>query len=127
MYDSFFRFLGEMAERNINSTYPAGGFYENMNDFTKTPGQPTRYFLYIPTGRDIKEAGEYLVGYTRGYYGNLGDLPQRMQSYAKEHGFIFAGTVYEMYLHDEFVVDDPNQYLIQVSALIKGEMHKHKS
>ena len=120
-YDSFFKFLEQINGRNINSAYPAGGFYNSMNDFVRAPGQPTRYFSHVPTGRDTVAAGEYLLGYTRGYYGNLGDLPQRMQIYAKENQFTFTGPVYEMYLHDEITMENPDQYLIRASAAVKKQ------
>ena len=116
LYNSFFNFIERMVERNIDPAYPAGGFYENMEAFVSGAGKPTRYFSLVPAGRDTKEAGEYLVGYTRGYYGELGDLPQRMRAYAEKHALSLAGPVYEMYLHDEIAVDDRNQYLIQVST-----------
>jgi len=119
LYDSFFSFIDLMVDRKIDPSYPAGGFYEDINAFIDAPGRPTRYFSLVPTGRGIKEAGEYLVGYTRGYYGNLGDLPRRMQAYAKEHGYAFTGPVYEIYLHDEIAVEDPDQYLIQASAPVE--------
>ena len=119
LYDSFFNFINLMVDRKIDPAYPAGGFYEDINAFITAPGRPDRYFSVVPTGRDIKEAGEYLVGYTRGYYGNLGDLSQRMQSYAKDYGYAFTGPVYEIYLHDEIAVEDRNQYLIQVSAPVE--------
>ncbi|MCL2768079.1 MAG: MerR family DNA-binding transcriptional regulator [Synergistaceae bacterium] len=118
-YDSFFNFIGQMSDRRIDPAYPAGGFYEDINAFRNAPGRPTRFFSVVPTGRDIREAGVYLVGYTRGYYGHLGDLPQRIQTYAKQHGFAFIGPVYEMYLHDEITVDDPEMYLIQASVQVK--------
>lgn len=118
-YDSFFNFIGQMTDRRIDPAYPAGGFYEDIDAFLNAPGRPTRFFSHVPTGRDTKEAGDYLVGYARGYYGNLGDLPQRIQAYAKKHGFAFAGPVYEMYLHDEITVEDPEKYLIQASVPVK--------
>jgi len=118
-YDSFFNFIGRMTDRRVDPAYPAGGFYKDMDDFLNAPGQPTRYFSLAPTGRDTKEEGNYLVGYTRGDYGNLGNLPERLQSYAKEHGFALAGPVYEIYLHDEIAIDDPMRYLIQVSVPVK--------
>ena len=118
-YDSFFHFTGQMADRRIAPAYPAGGFYADMDAFLNAPGQPTRFFSHAPTGRDTKEAGDYLVGYTRGYYGNLGDLPQRIQACAREHGFAFSGPVYEIYLHDEIAVDDPDKYLIQASVQVE--------
>jgi len=118
-YDSFFSFIEQMTDRRIDPAYPTGGFYEDIDAFLKAPGRPTRFFSLVPTGRNTKEAGVYLVGYTRGYYGNLGDLPQRIQAYAKEHGLSFAGPVYETYLHDEITVEDPEKYLIQASVLVK--------
>ena len=122
-YDSFFRFIGQMTDRRIDPAYPAGGFYEDMDAFIAAPGRPVRFFSHAPTGRDTMEAGEYLVGYTRGFYGKLGDLPERLQEYAQEHGFAFTGPVYEMYLHDEITVEDPESYLIQASV----QVNKQKS
>jgi len=118
-YDSFFSFIRRMAERRIDPAYPAGGFYEDIDAFIDAPGQPTRFFSHVPTGRDTKKAGDYLVGYARGYYGSLGDLPERMKAYAKEHRLSLSGPVYEVYLHDEVAVDDPERYLIQVSVPVK--------
>ena len=118
-YDSFFDFLREMEEHNINSAYPAGGFYKDMGSFMDKPGRPDRYYSLAPTGHNVKGAGEYLVGYARGYYGHIGDLPKRMQEYAGEHNLHFVGPVYEMYLFDEVSVENPDQYLIQVSVMVK--------
>ena len=117
-YDSFFVFLKQMAAQRVDPAYPAGGYYRDMDAFANQPGFPTRYFSHAPTGRDVKEAGKYLVGYTRGYYGNIGDLPQRMLAHASEHGLLTHGPVYEMYLHDEVAVEDPEQYLIQASVMV---------
>ena len=115
-YDSFFKFLEQMIDSKVDPAYPAGGFYEDMDAFINTPGQPSRYFSHIPVGKDKKESGIYLVAYTRGYYGDLGSVPSRMQAYALEHGFVFSGPVYEIYLHDEITINDYDQYLIQVSV-----------
>ena len=119
LYESYRTFLELMDERNISSAYPAGGYYEDMDSFIKSNGQPDRYFNHTPNGHDIKNAGEYLVGYNRGFYGCLGDLPERMKKYADEHQLSFTGPVYEIYLFDEVVIDDPDQYLIQISVPVK--------
>ena len=118
-YESFFSFLKQMEDRKIDCAYPAGGFYDDIDAFITAPGRPNRYFSHVPTGRDVKEAGEYLIGYTRGYYGVLGDLPERMRIYATENNYYFTGPVYEAYLHDEITVDDPDQFLIQASARVQ--------
>jgi len=118
-YDSFFNFINKVADGKMDAVYPAGGFYESVDAFLNAPGQPTRFFFLAPTGKGLKAAGEYLVGYTKGYYGKLGDLPKRMRDYAKEQGLAFAGPVYEIYFHDEISVAEPDNYLIQVSAPVK--------
>ena len=118
-YDSFFRFIKQMGDIKMASAYPAGGYYEDAHSFISAPGQPSRFFMLIPTGKDLKKCGEYMVGYTRGYYGNLGHLPLRMQEYAIDHKLAFTGPVYEVYLHDELSVEDHDQYLIQASVPVK--------
>ena len=118
-YDSYFSFLDLMTDGNMDAVYPTGGFYESFDGFAGSPGQPSSFFLLAPTGKCSREAGEYLVGYARGYYGNLGDLPERMQAHMQEHGLAPIGPVYEIYYHDEVSVSDPDRYLIQVSARVK--------
>jgi len=120
-YDSFFVFIKHMAEQKIQPLCICGGYYKDIDAFTDTPGQPTRFFTNTADGKDTKKEGNYLVGYSRGYYGHLGDLPKRLKNYAQEHDLTFAGPVYEVYLHDEISVMDPDQYLIQVSAPIKKQ------
>ena len=120
-YDSFFRFIRQMADRRIDPAYPAGGYYEDIDAFMRAPGRPIRFFSHAPTGRDTIEAGDYLVGYTRGFYGKLGDLPARLLAYSKEHAYDFIGPVYEVYLHDEITVEDPESYLIQASVQVKKQ------
>lgn len=122
LYDSYFYFLKQLETRQISTSYPCGGFYDDMDSFMSAPGQPNRYFSQVPTGRDTKPAGEYLVGYSRGYYGKIGDLPETMLEYAKDHKLTFTGPVYEMYLFDEVVIANPDQYLIQVSVPVKKEI-----
>ena len=114
-YESFFKFLKKISVRKIDSAYPIGGYYDTLDEFFSASGQPTRYFSLVPTGHDVKKAGDYLVGYTRGYYGELGDLPGRMQEYAKKHKLTLKEPVYEIYLHDEISHSDPDKYLIQAS------------
>ena len=118
-YDSFFEFLKLMISHKINAAYPIGGYYDDFKSFAEAPGKPARFFSHTPTGRDLKEEGDYLVGYSRGYYGEPGDLPERLATYAKENKLSFTGPVYEVYLHNEISVDDPDRYLIQVSVPIK--------
>lgn len=118
-YDSFFKFVEYMDECKTSAAYPVGGFYNDMGAFANSPGQPNRFFSITPTGRNAKAEGEYLVGYTKGYYGNIGDLPARMLEYAKDNKLVFNGPVYEIYLHDEVSNESHDQFLVQVSVPIK--------
>jgi DNA-binding transcriptional MerR regulator len=117
-YKAFVKFCHSVKEPNINLAYPIGGYFENISDFMEHPSQPTRFFSLDPKGRDHKEAGLYLIGYTRGYYGVVNDLPERMAAFAEENGFTFTGNVYQTYLYDEVSEIDPNKYLLQVTAAV---------
>jgi len=115
-YREFNKFCHTHKEPNLNLAYPIGGFFESMDAFIDHPSQPTRFFSLDPQGHDHKESGLYLVGYTRGYYGETNDLPERMASYANENRLTFTGSVYNIYLFDEVSVNDPKQFLLQVTA-----------
>jgi DNA-binding transcriptional MerR regulator len=117
-YKEFVRFCHTIKVPNINLAYPIGGYFESMTDFMNHPSQPTRFFSLDPKGRDHKEAGLYLIGYTRGYYGVVNDLPERMAAFAEEKGLVFTGHVYQTYLFDEVSEIDPKQYLLQVTAAV---------
>jgi len=118
-FDSLFTFIKKMDDYSLDAAYPIGGYYQDISAFEDKPGQPSNFFCMKPTGREVKGAGEYLIGYARGYYGQLGDLPARMRAYADEAGLMFTGPVYELYLHDEVSMASPDEYLIQASTPVK--------
>lgn len=115
----FLSFRAASHKPRLNLSYPIGGFFSSMQIFSCRPSEPTRFFSLDPDGLDAKEKGLYLIGYTRGSYGVVNDLPQRLESYAKENDIIFDGPVYNTYLFDEVSVANSNQYLLQVAASIK--------
>ena len=114
----FTRFCHDVHEPKLNLSYPIGAYFENMAAFLTEPSQPTRFFSLDPKGNEKKDAGLYLIGYTRGYYGQANDLPERMASFAKKNGLVFSGPVYNIYLTDEVSVMDPVQYLLQASVSV---------
>ena len=118
-YREFIKFCDVLYEPILNLAYPVGGYFESMDAFLDKPSQPTRFFSLNPSGKDIKTAGLYLIGYTRGYYGQTNDLPKRMAAFAKKNGLVFNGPVYNTYLFDEMSITDTEQYLLQVSASVK--------
>ena len=114
----FIRFCNGSHKPKLNLSYPVGGYFENMMRFMFEPSRPTCFFSLDPKGHERKEAGLYLVGYTRGYYGQTNDLPARLDEFAKKNGLIFNGPVYNLFLTDEVSEMDPDKYLLQVTASV---------
>jgi len=118
-YREFLRFCNAPHEPKLNLSFPVGGYFESMDVFLDEPSCPTRFLSIDPKGLERKAAGLYLIGYTRGYYGDTNGLPERMAAFAKKNGLVFIGPVYNIYLFDEMSVASPDQYLLQVSASVK--------
>lgn len=119
-YDPFIKFCKSASEHKINLKYPVGGYHENMEKCLKATGKPDRFISQDPLGSHVRPAGKYLVGYTRGYYGEIGDLASRMAEYAQEEGLYFHGPVYTTYLLDEISLTDPHQYLSSLSVRVSN-------
>ena len=117
-------YVAQTSEFHINLSFPVGGYYDNIDVFRKSMLQPSHFLSVDPTGNHIKKAGEYLVGYTRGYYGELGDLPERMAAYAKSNSLNITGPVYVLYLWEEICTNDTSQYLAQCSIAITRKRGK---
>ena len=111
-------FVNQADEHRINLGFPIGGRYDDMESFVESPGRPDNFFSLDPTGVNTRKHGEYMVGYTRGYYGELGDLPERLVRYSEENGLKTVGHVYLTYLHDEACYDEPDNYLGQVMVAV---------
>ena len=115
---AFVRFCGVPHNPKLNMSFPIGGYWDSMAAFKHESSRPMRFFSLDPKGLETIDAGLYLIGYTRGYYGQTNDLPDRLAAFAKKNGLIFTGPVYNLYLFDEISIADPEQYLLQVSASV---------
>ena len=104
-------FISRTKDYHINLSFPVGGYHENMDAFLKAPAHPACFFSIDPIGTHTQKAGNYMIGFARGYYGELGDMPERMVAYAKEHSLAFSGPVHTVYLLDEISTKEPSQYL----------------
>jgi len=119
--DPLASFVNKTGEQRINLSFPVGGYHESMDSFLNNPGRPEHFFSIDPLGTHIRKAGDYLIGFARGYYAEMGDLPKRMAAHAKENFLTLTGPVYTMYLHDEICTTDPSKYLAQSCvAVLKG-------
>jgi DNA-binding transcriptional MerR regulator len=111
--DAMSRFVNRNGEYRINLSFPVGGYHNSMESFLKAPALPDRFFSIDPLGSHIRKAGNYLLGFSRGYYAEFGDLPAKMDAYARENELDIAGPVYTIYLHDEICTQDSELYLAQ--------------
>ncbi len=127
LHREFARFCGSLRRHGLNPSYPIGGYFVDMDVFLELPSCPTRFFSLNPDGPERIAEGLYLVAYTRGYYGETNDTPQRMVAFAKNHGLVFNGPVYQIYLHDEICIADPNQYLLQISASVRDTRRSYST
>ncbi len=119
-YRSFMEFCNESdtKEMRVNLSFPIGGYYKNLETFHSAPGVPQHFISIDPTGQSCRPSGEYLTGYTRGYFGQFGDLPSRLVAYAQKHSLKCTGPVYAVYMQDEVCRSDPSQYLVQVTVAV---------
>jgi len=118
-HEPFMDFYKEASLRRINLAYPIGGYFDSMDTFLEAPGSPQRFYSLDPGGAEEFPGGRYLVGYNRGYYGEVSDLPQRLTAYAQEHELEFVGPVYNLFILDEVSIPDPNGYLLRASVAVK--------
>jgi len=103
--------IAHTGEQHINLSFPVGGRHDSMESFRKAPGCPDNFISIDPIGTYVRKGGDYLVGFARGYYGEIGDLPERMIAHAEENSINITGPVYTLYLHEEISTKDPSQYL----------------
>jgi len=118
-YNAFQRYCQDLEEKGGNLHYPMGGWWGSMEEFLQNPIRPPRFYSVDPDGREYKKAGRYLVGYNRGFYGEIGDLPERMVAFAHENKLEFGGPMFNLFLLDEISVLDPEKYLMQAAVLLK--------
>jgi len=117
-YEPFMHFCDQASDLRINLNFPIGGRHDSFEAFVERPSQPDNFFSIDPSGNSKSAKGKYLVGFCRGYYGKLGDLPERFAKYAEENKLKFIGPVYAVYLLDEICMKDPAQYLAEVFVAV---------
>ncbi|MCL2301194.1 MAG: MerR family transcriptional regulator [Firmicutes bacterium] len=119
----FYRALKDyyrQAKNNrVNIYNPTGGYHTSMELFIEAPALPQYFFSIDLTGSGSRPAGDYLVGYVQGDYGQMGGMPQKMAAWARENDLECEGPVYVVYLLDDICVPNPAQYLAQVSVRVR--------
>jgi len=111
-------FVAHTSELHINLSFPVAGYHDSMDSFAKAPNRPDHFLSIDPIGTYARKSGDYVVGYARGYFGEVGDLPERMIDFAGAHSVNIAGPVYTIYLHEEICSTEPSQYLAKCSVAV---------
>jgi len=119
-FESFMNFCTKADDFRIKLSLPIAGRHDRFETFYKLPGGPDNFISVDPRGNKVSPAGDYLTGYIRGYYGQMGKIHEEMLEYCKEHKLKPVGPVYSEYLHDEICLRDPIDYLAKVSVRVEG-------
>jgi len=114
-YDAFTHLCSVAKQYRIDLRLPVGGYFTDFNAWCEEPGRPAHFFSVDPKGLDKREAGKYLVAYQRAYYGETGDLTDRVKNYLDDNDRMTIGPLYTIFVHDELSIDDPENYLMQVT------------
>ena len=117
-YESFNNFCTSANSLRIKLSLPIAGRHDRLENFMKMPGGPDNFISLDPRGNMFSAAGTYLVGYVRGFYGQLANIHEEMAAYARENELKLVGPVYTEYLYDEVCIIEPIDYLAKVSVRI---------
>ena len=124
-YTALMEYYRQAKRNRVNLSNPVGGYHTNMELLIENPSLPQRFFSIDPKGCNYRPKGDYMVGYVQGYLGQMGDLPERMNAYARENGLLCEGPVYVVYLLDEICIREPTEYLAQVSVQVRKCANAH--
>lgn len=131
-------FLGQMIEKGksedeatiefyeitfkhgFETGYPFGAIIDQSSLLSNHINKAKQFYLKLPSSRkDFKPAGRYLIGYTKGGYGESEDLYKRLLHYIDEHDLKICGDAYEEYPLNEMSTINPEEYLIKLEIRIE--------
>jgi len=118
-YEPFVNFCNSADDLRMNLHFPIGGMHDSFDGFVEAAGMPDHFVSLDPTGNRKRSAGKYMIAYARGYYGDFGDVAERMKAFAEKNKVKTHGPVYAMYLLDEVCMRETDNYLVQVSVAVK--------
>ena len=120
-YNPFVTFCKEAKNKGIILSFPIGGIHKSWSNFLEATGEPEYFFSSDVKGQSRVPAGEYLVGYAQGFYGNFGDIPKKMDEFSKKNKLKTIGNVYSLYILDELCISDIDKYVSQIAVMIQRE------
>jgi len=124
-YDGISEFYEFARSKSINTAYPVGCKFDSVNDMRNDPYGPTNFFSTAVSGTEEISEGDYLVAYSKGGYGSVGDLPERLTEYADKNGLRLSGPVHLIYIPNELGSGENYKFLCK--AIVHYEERKHSS
>jgi DNA-binding transcriptional MerR regulator len=120
--DALLSFYGAVSRMYpcVDLNYPVWGVFSRERIAGGDWHCPDRFYFYNPEGQDIRPAGLYAVGYTRGGYGGGGELYGRLLEYICQNGYSISGDAYEEYPLNELTVPDESGYLKRIMIKVES-------
>lgn len=119
-YDALVEFYQSCMERYpyMDLNYSVWGLFSEERIKRHDWVNPDCFYFNNPDGEDKKAAADYVVGYTRGGYGQCSELYERILEYTSANGLQIYGPAYEEYPLNEISIADNSNYLIRVMIAV---------
>ena len=120
-FDALLAFYHDMYKKypGIDLNYPVWAFFSEERIKNRDWKWPDRFYFYNPEGHDKKPADLYAVGYTRGGYGQTGELYERLLDHIEENGYEICGPTYEEYPLNEIFMKVDSDYLVRIMITVR--------
>ena len=124
-YQPFLKFCAWAQERNYPVHFPIGGHFSDFESFCDHPGEPDNFFLLLDTNSDSSDTLEVLTAYSRGFYGRVGNITERMKRALNARQLEPDGPLLCTYIEDEISIVDSSQYLMMATMQVKHRDQTH--
>ena len=113
----FYRKVHEKYPK-LNLNYPVWGAFSKERIRNRDWKYPDRFYFYHPKGDEYRPESLYVIGYTRGGYGNCGELYERLMDFIDENEYEISGDSFEEYVLNEISVVNDQNYLIRIMIAV---------
>ena len=120
-FDALLSFYQDMSSNHpeLDMNFPVWAIYSEEKIRQGNINEPDRFYFYNPEGFDRRPAATYAIGYTRGGYGQTGELYMRLLRYIDNNGYEICGNIYEEYPLNEACISEQNNYLIRILITVR--------
>ena len=130
-FDALFRFYSDMEKKNLDLNFPVWGVFSENRIKKGDWVFPDRYYFCNPNGPDARPSGLYVIGYSRGGYGQSDRLYRKLIQYIEKNGYRISGDAYEEYPLNEVCLTESNGYLIRLMITVRekraGNFHEPRN